>query len=86
MLGNGRPFMIQLINPRKVLNQRILTNIQQHINSSPDKLVAVRDLQLVSRYIVTLFAVIKPWMMVERDGIINLLIIAIFRSIAYHIW
>ena len=68
MLGNGRPFMIQIINPRKVLNQEILTNIQQQINSSPDKLVAVRDLQLVSRYLYTFSTTIWSHHTIDGSG------------------
>ena len=49
MLGNGRPFMVQILNPKRVLNQSILTNIQKETNQSNKELVQIRDLQLVSR-------------------------------------
>ncbi|XP_070788326.1 tRNA pseudouridine synthase Pus10 isoform X4 [Pituophis catenifer annectens] len=48
-LGNGRPFAVELVNPRKVqLTAVEMKELQQRINSSSDK-VQVRDLQLVNR-------------------------------------
>ncbi|XP_067939004.1 tRNA pseudouridine synthase Pus10-like [Watersipora subatra] len=47
MLGSGRPFMLQLHNPRKLLSQSTLLRIQEEISQS--SLVKVRDLQTVSR-------------------------------------
>ncbi|KAJ6667085.1 hypothetical protein lerEdw1_019089 [Lerista edwardsae] len=48
-LGNGRPFAIELINPRRVhLTAAEMKVLQQTINNSSDK-VQVRDLQLVTR-------------------------------------
>ncbi|XP_061481768.1 tRNA pseudouridine synthase Pus10 isoform X2 [Rhineura floridana] len=48
-LGNGRPFAIELVNPRRVhLAAAEMKELQQTINNSSDK-VQVRDLQLVTR-------------------------------------
>ncbi|XP_042295399.1 tRNA pseudouridine synthase Pus10 isoform X2 [Sceloporus undulatus] len=48
-LGNGRPFAIELVNPRKVhLDAAEMKALQQTINNSSDK-IQVRDLQLVTR-------------------------------------
>nr|XP_028580995.1 putative tRNA pseudouridine synthase Pus10 isoform X1 [Podarcis muralis]XP_028580996.1 putative tRNA pseudouridine synthase Pus10 isoform X1 [Podarcis muralis]XP_028580999.1 putative tRNA pseudouridine synthase Pus10 isoform X1 [Podarcis muralis]XP_028581000.1 putative tRNA pseudouridine synthase Pus10 isoform X1 [Podarcis muralis] len=48
-LGKGRPFAIELVNPRKVrLAAEEMKELQQIINNSSDK-VQVRDLQLVTR-------------------------------------
>jgi len=49
MLGRGRPFLFELINPRQVhLSQDELTKMQQSINESTQD-VFVRDLQIVSK-------------------------------------
>ena len=49
MLGRGRPFLFELVNPRQVhLSQDELTKMQQSINEST-KDVFVRDLQIVSK-------------------------------------
>uniref|UniRef100_A0ABM5FCG6 tRNA pseudouridine(55) synthase n=1 Tax=Pogona vitticeps TaxID=103695 RepID=A0ABM5FCG6_9SAUR len=48
-LGNGRPFAVELVNPRRVrFDTAEMKALQQTINSSSDK-VQVRDLQLVTR-------------------------------------
>ncbi|XP_060687527.1 putative tRNA pseudouridine synthase Pus10 isoform X2 [Hemiscyllium ocellatum] len=48
-LGNGRPFAIELLNPRRAtFLQNELKELQQKINSSTDK-IQVRDLQIVTR-------------------------------------
>ncbi|KAJ7341302.1 hypothetical protein JRQ81_005241 [Phrynocephalus forsythii] len=48
-LGNGRPFAVELVNPRRVRYEATeMKALQQTINSSSDK-VQVRDLQLVTR-------------------------------------
>ncbi|KAH0622879.1 hypothetical protein JD844_025699 [Phrynosoma platyrhinos] len=48
-LGNGRPFAIELVNPRRVyLDAAEMKVLQQTINNSSDK-IQVRDLQLVTR-------------------------------------
>ncbi|XP_044284844.1 tRNA pseudouridine synthase Pus10 isoform X2 [Varanus komodoensis] len=48
-LGNGRPFAVELLNPRKVhVTAADMKALQQTINNSSDK-VQVRDLQLVTR-------------------------------------
>ncbi|XP_034966803.2 tRNA pseudouridine synthase Pus10 isoform X2 [Zootoca vivipara] len=48
-LGKGRPFAVELVNPRKVrLAAEEMKELQQTINNSSDK-VQVRDLQLVTR-------------------------------------
>ncbi|XP_060105634.1 tRNA pseudouridine synthase Pus10 [Heteronotia binoei] len=48
-LGNGRPFAIELLNPRRVhLTAEEMKTLQQKINNSSDK-VQVRHLQIVSR-------------------------------------
>ncbi|XP_063157164.1 tRNA pseudouridine synthase Pus10 isoform X1 [Candoia aspera] len=48
-LGNGRPFAVELVNPRRVQLAAVeMKELQQRINNSSDK-VQVRDLQLVNR-------------------------------------
>lgn len=49
-LGNGRPFLIELINPRQCMLQQnsVLKNLQAEINESTN-LISVRDLQVVSK-------------------------------------
>uniref|UniRef100_A0ACB8G9P0 tRNA pseudouridine synthase Pus10 n=1 Tax=Sphaerodactylus townsendi TaxID=933632 RepID=A0ACB8G9P0_9SAUR len=48
-LGNGRPFAIELVNPRRVhLTAEEMKALQQTINNASDK-VQVRDLQIVTR-------------------------------------
>ncbi|XP_069787634.1 tRNA pseudouridine synthase Pus10 isoform X2 [Narcine bancroftii] len=48
-LGNGRPFAIELLNPRRTsFLQQEIKELQQKINNSTDK-IQVRDLQIVTR-------------------------------------
>ncbi|XP_069464132.1 tRNA pseudouridine synthase Pus10 isoform X2 [Ambystoma mexicanum] len=48
-LGKGRPFAVELVNPRKVkFTTKDIKEIQQEINHSSDK-IKVRDLQVVTR-------------------------------------
>ncbi|XP_049576422.1 tRNA pseudouridine synthase Pus10 isoform X3 [Syngnathus scovelli] len=48
-LGNGRPFALELLNPRKSkLCEEDMKSVQQLINASSEK-IRVRDLQMVSR-------------------------------------
>ncbi|XP_063247512.1 tRNA pseudouridine synthase Pus10 isoform X2 [Prinia subflava] len=48
-LGNGRPFAIELVNPRRIhFTAEEMRRLQQAINDSSDK-IQVRDLQLVTR-------------------------------------
>ncbi|KFP80327.1 Putative tRNA pseudouridine synthase Pus10 [Acanthisitta chloris] len=48
-LGNGRPFAIELVNPRRIhFTAEEMKKLQQAINNSSDK-IQVRDLQLVTR-------------------------------------
>ncbi|XP_035752858.1 tRNA pseudouridine synthase Pus10 isoform X1 [Egretta garzetta] len=48
-LGNGRPFAIELVNPRRIhFTAEEMKGLQQTINKSSDK-IQVRDLQLVTR-------------------------------------
>ncbi|NWZ21803.1 PUS10 synthase, partial [Asarcornis scutulata] len=48
-LGNGRPFAIELVNPRRIhFTAEEMKELQQTINNSSDK-IRVRDLQLVTR-------------------------------------
>ncbi|NXH62146.1 PUS10 synthase, partial [Rhabdornis inornatus] len=48
-LGNGRPFAIELVNPRRIrFTVEEMRRLQQAINDSSDK-IQVRDLQLVTR-------------------------------------
>ena len=50
MLGRGRPFMFELVNPRRVhLSQQEVSDIETAINES-SKDVFVRDLQVVPKY------------------------------------
>eukprot|EP01135_Chromosphaera_perkinsii_P011198 Nk52_evm25s2356 gene=Nk52_evmTU25s2356 len=53
MLGSGRPFVLEIVNPRvPYLSSEILGELQKEINKSTDK-VQVRDLQVVSKADVT---------------------------------
>ncbi|KAM7027383.1 tRNA pseudouridine synthase Pus10 [Passerculus sandwichensis] len=48
-LGNGRPFAMELVNPRRIrFSAQEMKRLQQAINDSSDK-IQVRDLQLVTR-------------------------------------
>ncbi|XP_077425917.1 tRNA pseudouridine synthase Pus10 isoform X1 [Vanacampus margaritifer] len=48
-LGNGRPFALELLNPRKSkLSEEKTKDVQELINASSEK-IRVRDLQMVSR-------------------------------------
>nr|XP_054484851.1 tRNA pseudouridine synthase Pus10 [Agelaius phoeniceus] len=48
-LGNGRPFAMELVNPRRIrFSAEEMKRLQQAINDSSDK-IQVRDLQLVTR-------------------------------------
>ncbi|NWR17319.1 PUS10 synthase, partial [Emberiza fucata] len=48
-LGNGRPFAMELVNPRRIhFSAEDMKRLQQAINDSSDK-IQVRDLQLVTR-------------------------------------
>jgi len=49
MLGSGRPFVIEFINPRRVtFTAEDMADIQRDINARTTD-VAVRDLQLVTK-------------------------------------
>jgi len=49
MLGNGRPFAVEILNPKKtMLNEEEIQALKNEINSSTDQ-VAVNDLQTVSK-------------------------------------
>jgi len=49
MLGNGRPFMFEITNPRKTsFSKDELTDIERRVNKSND-IVKVRDLSIVSK-------------------------------------
>jgi len=49
MLGNGRPFVIELINPKRtVFTQEKISEIEKLINSTTD-LVSVNSLQIVEK-------------------------------------
>ena len=49
MLGLGRPFLFELVNPRKVyFSNEEMAQIQEKINTSTIELF-VRDLQIVSK-------------------------------------
>ena len=49
MLGNGRPFLVELFNPRKTgLNASEVETLQSNINSSTD-LVEVKQLQVMTK-------------------------------------
>lgn len=49
MLGNGRPFLLELCNPKKVvLSETELTRLQESINGSTEA-VAVRNLKVVPK-------------------------------------
>ncbi|XP_077380326.1 tRNA pseudouridine synthase Pus10 isoform X2 [Festucalex cinctus] len=48
-LGNGRPFALELLNPRRSrLSEEKMRSVQELINASSEK-IRVRDLQMVSR-------------------------------------
>lgn len=49
-LGNGRPFVVEFINPQRTkLNREEIVSLQQTINNST-KLIRVRDMQIVEKY------------------------------------
>ena len=49
MLGLGRPFLFELVNPRKVyFSKEEMAKIEESINASTQD-VFVRDLQIVSK-------------------------------------
>ncbi|XP_046847599.1 tRNA pseudouridine synthase Pus10-like [Xenia sp. Carnegie-2017] len=49
MLGKGRPFILELINPRKIAqNLEQIKKLQMKVNSSTDD-IKIRDLQKISR-------------------------------------
>jgi tRNA pseudouridine synthase 10 len=49
MLGNGRPFLVELFNPRKpALDASEVETLQSNINSSTD-LVEVKQLQVMTK-------------------------------------
>lgn len=49
-LGNGRPFVVEFINPQRTkLSREEITSMQLTINTST-KLIRVRDLQIVEKY------------------------------------
>jgi len=49
MLGSGRPFTIQLLEPERVLSPDVLSDIERKINQMDPLLVRVSDLTLISR-------------------------------------
>lgn len=52
MLGNGRPFVMELVNPKKtILTQQRIKLLQKTINESTS-LISVRDLQIVDKYVL----------------------------------
>ena len=49
MLGRGRPFLLEMVNPRKVhLTRDELDDIQSNINESTND-IFIRDLQIVPK-------------------------------------
>ena len=48
MLGRGRPFLLEILNPRPLTNEDLMGKIQSFINTS-NKDVQVRDLQIVDK-------------------------------------
>ena len=49
MLGRGRPFLLEMVNPRKVhLTRDELDDIQSNINESTND-IYIRDLQIVPK-------------------------------------
>jgi tRNA U54 and U55 pseudouridine synthase Pus10 len=49
MLGDGRPFMFEITNPRKTFfSQEELHAIEQKVNKSND-IVQIRDLAIISK-------------------------------------
>jgi len=50
-LGDGRPFYLELINPRNLnVSQEEITGIEKLISDSSNRMIGVKDLQLVDRY------------------------------------
>ncbi|KAL0699760.1 hypothetical protein Bca4012_055882 [Brassica carinata] len=47
MLGSGRPFLMEVQNSRKCPSQQSLTEIEEKINNSENKLVGVKDLKFI---------------------------------------
>lgn len=51
MLGKGRPFVVELINPKKtIFTPNRIKLLQKTINESTS-LISVRDLQIVDKYV-----------------------------------
>ncbi|XP_030444840.2 uncharacterized protein LOC115667390 [Syzygium oleosum] len=50
MLGSGRPFLVEIQNPRHVPSDVLVKDIEEKINSSRDKLVRVKNLKLVGSH------------------------------------
>ncbi|XP_035217869.1 tRNA pseudouridine synthase Pus10-like [Stegodyphus dumicola] len=49
MLGNGRPFVLEILNPRRVkLSDAEMKDIENEINASTDS-IAVKDLQIITK-------------------------------------
>jgi len=51
MLGSGRPFMAQLMNPKRVLDNEKLSVIQREICEANREMIAVSELQIVTRLV-----------------------------------
>lgn len=54
MLGDGRPFMIEIVNPLMIPDDDgVYAEIQQKINASTD-LIRVTEIQRISKYVTTI--------------------------------
>ena len=54
-MGDGRPFYLELINPRKLkVSQQEITLIEKQISDSSKGKIGVKDLQLVDRYFLSM--------------------------------
>ncbi|XP_002510624.2 tRNA pseudouridine synthase Pus10 isoform X2 [Ricinus communis] len=50
MLGSGRPFLVEIQNPRQLPSETLVKEIETKINNMHDKLVGVRHLKMVSNH------------------------------------
>jgi len=50
MLGRGRPFMLELLNPKCTsVTQDLVTQMQERINANSGHMIKVADLQMVTK-------------------------------------
>jgi tRNA pseudouridine synthase 10 len=53
MLGNGRPFYFEIINPRNpFLSQQELDDAQKEINETQKDLIQIKNLTMITEYVL----------------------------------